>query len=42
MNEITVEYAALVLIQIAFSKGLINQETYESIMKKYGGAYDNN
>ena len=40
MNEITVNFGALVLIQIAFSNGLIDQKTYEEIIKKYGGAYN--
>lgn len=40
MNEISVDFAALILIQIAFSKGLIDKKTYEAIMKKYGGVYN--
>lgn len=40
MSEISVDFAALVLIQVAFSKGLIDKKTYEIIMKKYGGAYN--
>jgi hypothetical protein len=41
MNEISVEFGALILIQVVFEKGLIDQNTYECIMKKYGGSYGN-
>lgn len=40
MNKISVDFAALILIQIAFGKGLIGKTTYEAIMKQYGGAYN--
>lgn len=33
------EFTALVLIDIAYEKGLINKETYLNIMKKYGKKY---
>ncbi len=42
MNEISVDFAALVLVQIAFEKNLIDKKTYEEVMRKYGGTfYDN-
>lgn len=41
MDKVSVEFAALVLIQVAFSKGLIDQKTYEAIIKKYGGSFKN-
>lgn len=40
IHEVTVEFGALVLIQVAFSKGLIDKKTYEAIIKKYGGTYN--
>lgn len=40
MTEVSIDFAALILIQVAFGKGLIDQKTYEAIMKKYGGSYN--
>lgn len=37
--EIDVEFAALVLVDIAYKRGLINKETYSKIMNKYGRKY---
>jgi len=34
-----VEFTALVLIDIAYERGLINRETYLNIMRKYGKRY---
>jgi hypothetical protein len=33
MHQISNQYAALVLIEILYEKGLINKATYENIMK---------
>lgn len=33
------EFTALVLIDVAYERGLINKETYLNIMKKYGKRY---
>jgi hypothetical protein len=35
MREIETQYAALVLIDILYEKGLINKATYENIQNKY-------
>lgn len=44
MNELeqkpSVEFLALVLISIAYKKGLINKEIYQAIQKKYGGDHN--
>ena len=36
-KEITFE--ALVLVKLAFENGLINRETYQAVLKKYGGDF---
>ncbi|MCM1219607.1 MAG: hypothetical protein NC548_34435 [Lachnospiraceae bacterium] len=38
--EIPAELAAKALVDIAYEKKLINQETYLKIQRKYGGLYD--
>ena len=44
MNELeqkpSVEFVALVLINIAYKKGFINKETFQAIQKKYGGDHN--
>jgi len=35
MRQINNEYAALVLIEILYEKGLINKATYDNIQKNY-------
>jgi hypothetical protein len=35
MSQINNQYAALVLIDILYEKGLINKATYENIQKQY-------
>ena len=35
MRQINNQYAALVLIEILFEKGLINKATYDNIQKNY-------
>ena len=35
MHQIDNEYAALVLIDILYKKGLINKATYDNIQNKY-------
>lgn len=37
--EISVDAMALVLIELAYSEGLIKQETYQSVIKQYGGDF---
>jgi hypothetical protein len=35
MHQINTRYAALVLIEILYEKGLINKATYDNIQNKY-------
>ena len=35
-----VKYAALVLVEIAYEKKVIDKAAYQAVMKKYGGVAD--
>lgn len=35
-----VKFSALVLVSVAYKKGLIDKETYQAVMKKYGGEFN--
>lgn len=35
-----VKFSALVLVKVAYKKGTIDKKTYQAVMKKYGGAFN--